>query len=220
MKFEGPKGFSEESAAYAALGFTIARISRFEHSFDEFIWQVAETYPKVCRDFSQRPPHTLSSKLDFLRHCLVRIPELRRVPFYDDGSISFTAIFLMAEEISSTRAFLAHGAIYASSSIEGKIRSYTLTKIKVRNKVPITENLQIGVRVLDEIGLNAKGLAQLFFTYTKILRDGFDVEKAEKEERVIRDNRKLLDSLGLLPEGMTVDGKEYTFSLPASLFSR
>lgn len=217
MRIAGERSFSNECRDYGVLGLTIARISRFEHSLDDFIWQATSVCPRVCKSFSKKPPHIFKEKLNFLRHCLINLPQLKRVPLYDDGSINFTALFLMADEIASIRPFLVHGAIFAIRKNDQILRHYSFKKIKVRNKSPIDETALVGVDVLHQIAQNAQALERLLVTYAKVLCEDYDVEKEEKAQREAHDTRKFLKCLGLLPNTMTIESKKIEIEIPVSL---
>ncbi|WP_284265461.1 hypothetical protein [Roseicyclus amphidinii] len=205
MGYYEPTEFLEECRDYGALGLTIARFSRFEHALDGFVWAVAECCPKVASAFSNKPPHTYKEKFDFLRFCLLSVPQLRRVPMYSDGTMNFTSLFLMAEEIVSLRKFVAHGAIFATHHVDDRISNYTLTKWRITKASATEHSVKVGIVTLDEIGRNADTLRRLLQNYSLLLKGQLDIAEEEKRQREIRNNRKELAELGLLPDGWAVE---------------
>ena len=146
---------------------------------------------------------------------ILAVPGLRCVPMYDDGYIHFTSLFLMAEEVWDVRVIAAHGAIYSKLSHAGSVEAYKFVKYKKEGKNGVVEETHhVGVGVLERVSEHADVLSTLIRTYVSVLKAEIDVEAEEKLQRRVRDNRKFLASIGLLPTGMTVDMNEITITLP------
>ena len=154
-----------DEAFYAAVGRFSMSWSILESGLDHSVLIIHE-FLKTCRAFEPDPPRSLERKIDFLRKCVRRLPEL--APFQ-------SAVLELTEKITKA-SVLRHDIIHGfltedprTASIEvkmsrimpGSIKADTprLEKQFSLNPTKITDRAQ----ELNQLGAHALEFAQVLF---------------------------------------------------------
>ena len=99
-----------ELKIYSILGAFVNRVARLEYDLDQFIFDIANIYPRLAFKISRSIPVKPLDKTNFLIDCFILIPPLRSIGDLD-GQLDLNFLAYGMEELWPVRNHIIHAKI-------------------------------------------------------------------------------------------------------------
>jgi len=207
-----PTSFIENASEFGALGKTLVALSNLEFAHDEFVFKMYKKNKEFAIQLSKRFPRHFKEKTDFLIHAISNVPKLRQVPIFQNGKLDLIWLQYQLDELYEVRSILSHGSVFFSETTPERITWCFERFVSTKKNTWSREAVKISNGYLASIHYSASAIRQYLWRLTECLEGTSNWEEDYQSDKVIRENRKLLDEMASFWTG--VDDRRLTVIFP------